>query len=257
MLRDVSLAHDLRYVALHYFNVAGADPRGRSSQSTLHAMHLIKVAVQAALGQRPYLEVFWTDYPTPHGTCLRDYIHVTDLTNTHLAALAYLRQGGKSEVLNCGYGRGFSVLDVIASVKSAANKDFAVHIGPRRPGDPAALVARVDRIGEVLGWSPRRDDLDTIVGHALSWERRLIENPLACKKRSNRAHMIGREDFSATNLRARRGTAVKEPSMRNGSELVYASLPVHSLDPEWGVDGLLRMTASITSIARSAFMAPD
>ena len=180
MLRDVSRAHDLRYVALRYFNVAGADPRGRSGQSTPHATHLIKVAAQAALGQRPYLEVFGTDYPTPDGTCLRDYIHVTDLTNAHLAALAYLREGGKSEVLNCGYGRGFSVLDVIASVKSAANKDFAVHMGPRRPGDPAALVARADRIGQVLGWSPRHDDLDMIVGHALSWERWLIENPPAC-----------------------------------------------------------------------------
>jgi len=177
MLRDVSRAHDLRYVALRYFNVAGADPQGRSGQSTPQVTHLIKVAAQAALGQRPYLEVFGTDYPTPDGTCRRDYIHVTDLTNAHLAALAYLREGGKSEVLNCGYGRGFSVLDVIASVKTAANKDFAVHMGPRRPGDPAALVARADRIGQVLGWSPRHDDLDMIVGHALSWERRLIEYP--------------------------------------------------------------------------------
>ena len=180
ILRDVSRAHDLRYVALRYFNVAGADPRGRSGQSTPHATHLIKVAAQAALGERPYLEVFGADYPTPDGTCVRDYIHVTDLTNAHLAALAYLREGGKSEVFNCGYGRGFSVLDVIASVKSAANKDFAVHMGPRRPGDPAALVARADRIGEGLGWSPRYDDLNMIVGHALSWERGLIENPPAC-----------------------------------------------------------------------------
>jgi len=179
MLHDVSRAHDLRYVALRYFNVAGADPRGRSGQSTPHVTHLIKAATQAALGQRPYLEVFGTDYPTPDGTCLRDYIHVTDLTNAHLAALAYLREGGKSEVLNCGYGRGFSVLDVIASVKSAANKDFAVHMAPRRPGDPAALVARAERIAQVLGWTPYHDDLDMIVGHALSWERWLIENPTA------------------------------------------------------------------------------
>jgi UDP-glucose 4-epimerase len=137
-------------------------------------MHLIKVAAQAALGRRPYLEVFGTYYPTPGGTCLRDYIHVTDLTTAHLAALAYLREG---EVLNCGYGRGFSVLDVIASVKSAANKDFVVHMGPRRPGDPAALVARADRVGQVLGWRPRHDDLDTIVDHALSWERWLMQKP--------------------------------------------------------------------------------
>ena len=163
MLREVSRAHDFRYVALRYFNVAGADPGGRTGQSTPHSMHLIKVAAQAALGRRPYLEVFGTDYPTPDGTCLRDYIHVTDLTTAHLAALAYLREGGRSEVLTCGYGRGFSVLDVIASVKSAANKDFAVHMGPRRPGDPAALVARADRVGQVLGWRPRHDDLDTML----------------------------------------------------------------------------------------------
>ncbi len=175
MLRDTAIAHPLRYVALRYFNVAGADPLGRSGQSTPHATHLIKVAVQAALGQRPYLEVFGNDYQTPDGTCVRDYIHVSDLTRAHLDALRYLRVGGESEVLNCGYGRGFSVLDVIGSVKRAANSDFAVHTGPRRAGDPAALVAGAGRIREVLGWEPRRDDLDTIVGDALSWEKRLTE----------------------------------------------------------------------------------
>ncbi|MBK5197365.1 MAG: UDP-glucose 4-epimerase GalE [Methyloceanibacter sp.] len=175
MLRDTAIAHPLRYVALRYFNVAGADPEGRSGQSTPHATHLIKVAVQAALGQRPYLEVFGTDYPTPDGTCVRDYIHVSDLVRAHLDALRHLREGGKSEVLNCGYGRGFSVLDVIGSVKRAANSDFAVHMAPRRPGDPAALVASAGRIREVLGWEPRLDDLDTIVGDALSWEKRLTE----------------------------------------------------------------------------------
>jgi UDP-glucose 4-epimerase len=176
MLRDTANAHDLRYVALRYFNVAGADPYGRSGQSTPQATHLIKVASQTALGQRPYLELFGTDYPTPDGTCVRDYIHVSDLTNAHLAALEYLRQGGESQVMNCGYGRGFSVLEVIDAVKRAANSDFAVRIGPRRPGDPAALVAVAERIGDVLGWEPRYDDLDTIVDHALAWERRLIEN---------------------------------------------------------------------------------
>ena len=175
MLRDAARAHDLRYVALRYFNVAGADPLGRSGQSTAHATHLIKVAAQTALGKRPYLEVFGTDYPTPDGTCVRDYIHVSDLTDAHLAALNFLRQGGESEVLNCGYGRGFSVLDVVTAVQRAANKDFAVHMGPRRPGDPAALVARADRIRNVLGWEPRYDHLDCIVGHALSWERLLIK----------------------------------------------------------------------------------
>ena len=173
MLRDTARASDLRYVALRYFNVAGADPQGRSGQSTPKATHLIKVASQAALGQRPYLEVFGTDYPTPDGTCIRDYIHVTDLVRAHLDALAYLRKGGESEVLNCGYGRGVSVLDVIGSIKRSSGKDFPVRLAERRPGDPAALVAGVKRIGKVLGWKPRYDDLDTIVDHAFSWERKL------------------------------------------------------------------------------------
>jgi UDP-glucose 4-epimerase len=119
------------------------------------------------------LEVFGTDYATPDGTCIRDYIHVTDLVEAHLAALEYLQLGGESQVLNCGYGRGFSVLEVIASMKSAAKRDFPVHMGARRPGDPAALVARAVRVGEVLDWTPRYDNLDTIVGHALAWENRL------------------------------------------------------------------------------------
>ncbi|OFW71037.1 MAG: UDP-glucose 4-epimerase GalE [Alphaproteobacteria bacterium RBG_16_64_48] len=175
MLRDTARAHDLRYMALRYFNVAGADPRGRGGQSTARATHLIKVACETALGERPYLEVFGTDYPTPDGTCIRDYIHVSDLVRAHLDALRYLRAGGKSEVLNCGYGSGFSVLDVIGSVKQVSQSDFAVRMGPRRAGDPAAIVAKADRISEVLGWKPRLNDLDTIVGHALAWEKRLIE----------------------------------------------------------------------------------
>ena len=175
MLRDTARAHNLRYVALRYFNVAGADPRGRSGQSTARATHLVKVACETALGERPYLEVFGTDYPTPDGTCIRDYIHVSDLVRAHLDALRYLRAGGKSEVLNCGYGSGFSVLDVIGSVKQASQRDFPVRMGPRRAGDPAAIVAKAERISEVLGWKPRLNDLDTIVGHALAWEKRLIE----------------------------------------------------------------------------------
>lgn len=175
MLRDMARAHDLRYVALRYFNVAGADPLGRSGQSTARATHLIKVASEAALGERPYLEVFGTDYPTPDGTCIRDYIHVSDLVRAHLDALRYLRAGGESEVLNCGYGSGFSVRDVIKSVKQVSQRDFPVRLAPRRPGDPAAIVAGAERIGQVLGWKPRLNDLDTIVGHALAWEQRLIE----------------------------------------------------------------------------------
>jgi UDP-glucose 4-epimerase len=175
MLRDTAKATALRYVALRYFNVAGADPRGRSGQSTAHATHLIKVACETVVGERPYLEVFGTDYPTPDGTCIRDYIHVTDLVRAHLDALRYLRAGGESEVLNCGYGNGFSVLDVISSVKRVSQHDLAVRMGPRRAGDPAALVARAERISAVLGWKPNLADLDTIIGHALAWEKRLNE----------------------------------------------------------------------------------
>jgi UDP-glucose 4-epimerase len=175
MLRDTAKAHPLRFVALRYFNVAGADPKGRSGQSTARATHLIKVASETALGMRPSLEVFGTDYETPDGTCIRDYIHVSDLVRAHLDALRYLRAGGESIVLNCGYGEGFSVLDVVAAVKRAAKMDFAVHMSDRRPGDPAALVAGADRIREVLGWVPRRNNLDTIVEDALSWEKRLRE----------------------------------------------------------------------------------
>ncbi len=182
MLRDTGLAHDLRYVALRYFNVAGADPAGRSGQSTPRATHLIKVASQAALGQRPRLEVYGTDYPTPDGTCVRDYIHVTDLARAHSAALAHLRRGGESQVLNCGYGRGYSVLEVIEAVRRAAGGDFDVRMADRRPGDPAALVAGAERIREVLGWQPALDDLDTIVAQALAWEDRLADTGAAAPR---------------------------------------------------------------------------
>jgi UDP-glucose 4-epimerase len=175
MLRDVAIAHELRYVALRYFNVAGADPQHRSGQSTVRATHLIKVAAQAAVGRRPYVEVFGNDYPTPDGTCIRDYIHVTDLARAHMAALHHLRDGGGSEVLNCGYGRGFSVLEVIETVRRVSGVQFPVREGPRRPGDPAALVAGANRARQVLDWHPELDDLDVIVSHALGWERRLMD----------------------------------------------------------------------------------
>lgn len=173
MLRDTARAHPLKYVALRYFNVAGADPAGRSGQSSPRATHLIKVATQAALGERTHLDVFGTDYPTPDGTCLRDYIHVTDLARAHVLALDYLAAGGASAVFNCGYGRGYSVLQVIEAVKRVSGVDFPVNHAPRRAGDPAALVADASRIREVLGWRPELDDLDTIVAHALAWERSL------------------------------------------------------------------------------------
>lgn len=173
MLADVSRAHDFRYVALRYFNVAGADPKGRSGQSTPRATHLIKVACETALGKRPYIEVFGTDYPTPDGTCIRDYIQVTDLVRAHSAALRHLRNGGASDVFNCGYSKGYSVLQVIDAVKRMSGRDFEVRLADRRPGDPAAIVAASDKIRSVLNWTPEFDDLDTIVSQALRWEDEL------------------------------------------------------------------------------------
>jgi UDP-glucose 4-epimerase len=173
MLRDAGVAHGLRHVILRYFNVAGADPHGRTGQSTKGATHLIKVAVETALGRREKIDVFGTDYPTPDGTCIRDYIHVSDLVRAHSDALAYLRADGASVTLNCGYGRGFSVLDVIDTVKRSSGTQFEVVFGDRRPGDPPQIVAAADRARAVLGWRPQCDNLPTIVGHALAWERKL------------------------------------------------------------------------------------
>jgi UDP-glucose 4-epimerase len=173
MLQDTARAHDLSYVILRYFNVAGADPRGRAGQSTANATHLIKVAAQTALGDRPRMDVFGTDYPTPDGSCVRDYIQVSDLADAHLVALKHLRGGGESLTLNCGYGRGFSVLEVIDIVKAVSGADFPVVLSPRRPGDPAAIVAKADRIRAELGWQPRHEDLREIVTQALNWERSL------------------------------------------------------------------------------------
>ncbi|NDV86926.1 UDP-glucose 4-epimerase GalE [Aurantimonas aggregata] len=170
MLRDTAAAHDLRYAALRYFNVAGADPEGRSGQSTESATHLVKVAAEAATGKRDHLSVFGTDYPTPDGTCIRDYIHVSDLVDAHYLALRRLRAGGGNLVANCGYGRGYSVLEVINAVKRVAGHDFEVRREERRPGDPVAIVANADLARRELGWSPRFDDLETIVAHALRWE---------------------------------------------------------------------------------------
>ena len=174
MLRDAGVAHGLKHVILRYFNVAGADPELRTGQSTKGATHLIKVAVETALGRRAKMDVFGTDYPTPDGTCVRDYIHVSDLTQAHLDALRYLRGGGGSATLNCGYGRGFSVLDVIDTVKRVSGTDFKVDMSPPRPGDPAQIVASSDRARALIGWKPAYDDLSTIVTHALGWERKLM-----------------------------------------------------------------------------------
>ena len=174
MLRDAGHAYDLSYLILRYFNVAGADPACRAGQSSKGATHLIKVAVEAALGLRPKLDVFGVDYPTPDGSCIRDYIHVSDLARAHSDALRHLRSGSPSLTLNCGYGHGFSVLDVVETVKRVSGVDFRVENAPRRPGDPARIVANSQLARTTLGWQPRFDDLPTIVAHALAWERELM-----------------------------------------------------------------------------------
>lgn len=173
MLRDVAAAHDLTYCVLRYFNVAGADPAGRTGQSTRQATHLIKVACQAALGLADGVAVYGQDYDTQDGTGVRDYIHVSDLVSAHRLALDYLRDGGASRVMNCGYGHGFSVLQVLDTVRAVAGTEFPVSMAARRPGDSPQVVAAADRVRQTLGWSPRHDDLREIVGHALSWEQHL------------------------------------------------------------------------------------
>ena len=177
ILRDLSAASDLRYVALRYFNVAGSDMQGKIGQATRKATLLIKVACEAIVGKRPYLSLYGTDYPTPDGTCVRDYIHVDDLARAHLSALDYLRQGGESTVLNCGYGRGFTVRQVLESVERIAGKKLDIREESRRPGDPPRLVANAERVKEVLGWRAELDDLDTIVRSSLHWEEALARTP--------------------------------------------------------------------------------
>ncbi len=173
MLRDLAAAGDLRYVILRYFNVAGADPGGRIGQSTHKATLLIKVACEAAVGKRPRIEIYGTDYPTPDGTGVRDYIHVEDLADAHLKAMAYLQQGGASTTFNCGYGHGYSVREVLDMVQRVSGRSLDIREQPRRAGDPPELVARADRIRRHLGWQPRYDDLEVIVRTALEWERKL------------------------------------------------------------------------------------
>jgi len=175
ILRDASAACDLNHIILRYFNVAGADPQGRTGQSTRNATHLIKTAVEMAVGRRAKMEIFGTDYNTADGTAVRDYIHVSDLVSAHLSALQYLRNNGTSITLNCGYARGHSVLEVIDAVKRVSGVDFEVERSARRPGDLAAIVADAGLLRSVLDWKPQYDDLDTIVRHALAWERRLLQ----------------------------------------------------------------------------------
>ncbi len=178
MLRDVAAVNDFEFVALRYFNVAGSDPEGRIGQSTPKATLLTKVACEAAVGKREKVFVFGTDYPTPDGSGIRDYIHVEDLASAHLDAVRYLRAGGTSTTLNCGYGHGYSVREVLRTVEKVLGKPLNVEEAPRRPGDPPVLVSVADRIREVLSWKPQYDELEFIVSTSLQWERRLLEKPM-------------------------------------------------------------------------------
>jgi UDP-glucose 4-epimerase len=179
MLADVAAASKMRYVALRYFNVAGADPGGRIGQSTPEATHLIKVACEHVVGKRGKVEIFGTDYDTPDGTCVRDYIHVEDLAAAHLRALDYLRAGEASTTLNCGYGSGFSVRQVLDQVARVAGQPLTTVESDRRAGDPPTLVARAERIRQRLGWQPQHQDIAGIVRSALAWEQRLLRQPAA------------------------------------------------------------------------------
>ena len=174
MLHDVASAHGMHYVVLRYFNVAGADPQARIGLATVGATHLVKIAVEAATGQRAKIDVFGTDYPTVDGSCVRDFIHVSDLAQAHCAALAYLEGGGPSATLNCGYGRGYSVLETIEAVRRASGRNFAVQYAERRPGDIMTMIADTARIRATLDWTPQYDNLDTIARHALAWEEKLL-----------------------------------------------------------------------------------
>jgi UDP-glucose 4-epimerase len=177
MLRDVAAVSDLRYVVLRYFNVAGSHPGGRIGQSTPGATLLTKVACEVMVGKRPHVAVFGSDYPTPDGTGMRDYLHVEDLASAHLNALDHLRRGGKSLTLNVGYGHGYSVREVLRMVETVGGRPLAIREEGRRAGDPAYLVARADRIRQEWGGRPRSDDLEAIVTHSLAWERKLLEEP--------------------------------------------------------------------------------
>ena len=173
MLKDVAAATPLRYVALRYFNVAGADADGRSGQVVRNSSNLIKSVAELVAGKRPELTVFGDDYPTADGTCVRDFIHVSDLADAHVEALEHLMQGGRSQTLNCGYGRGFSVLEVLKAAQEVTGKPLLYHRGPRRPGDPAAVIAETKRIHAVLPWTPSRADLHLMLKSAIAWERSL------------------------------------------------------------------------------------
>lgn len=177
IIRDYAQASDLKYVILRYFNVAGADSSGKIGQMGKKAAHLIKVGCDAALGLRPSASIFGTDYPTPDGTGIRDYIHVEDLAAAHVDALAYLEQTETSQILNCGYGTGYSVREVLSKIREISGVDFPILETPRRQGDPACVVASGDKIRELLGWQPKHNSLDEIVNSALAWEKKKLSQP--------------------------------------------------------------------------------
>lgn len=172
-LSDIAAVQDLRYISLRYFNVSGADEKARIGQKRKDATHLITLAVRTALGKRPYLEIYGTDYPTPDGTCIRDYIHVDDLSDAHVSALDYLIEEGRSGVFNCGYGHGYSVREVVAAAKRATGVDFKVIEASRREGDPPQLIADSTKLKDTLGWVPRHDDLPYIIRTAYEWEKKI------------------------------------------------------------------------------------
>ncbi len=174
MLHDVATAHGMNYVVLRYFNVAGADPHGRVGLATAGATHLFKIAVEAATGQRAKIDIYGTDYSTPDGTCIRDFIHVSDLVQAHRSALVYLATGGASTTWNCGYGRGYSVLEVIQAVRNVSGRHFAVQQAERRPGDIMTMIADTRRIHSAIDWKPQYDNIETIAAHALAWEEKLL-----------------------------------------------------------------------------------
>jgi UDP-glucose 4-epimerase len=209
MLADADAAYDLRYVALRYFNVAGADPAGRLGQSTSSATHLINVALETALGRRPSMAVYGTDYPTPDGSCVRDYIHVSDLAQAHLTALEHLRRGGGSQILNCGYGRGYSVREVVQTVKIVVGADFEVRDAPRRPGDPASVVANSERLIK-LGWKPELNDLPTMIEHAYLWETRLAADHAETRLVPT---FLSHKDKASTSATRQRAVQLKKASL--------------------------------------------
>jgi len=173
-LRDLTRVTEMRYAALRYFNVAGADAECRSGECAPVSSHLIKIAAEAAVGKRPQISIFGEDYPTPDGTCIRDYIHVSDLAAAHLSALEYLEHGGDSATVNCGYGRGYSVREVLDVVRKVSDRPIEIKSDIRRPNDPPELVADTRKIQELLGWQPANDDIETIVSSAIQWERKLM-----------------------------------------------------------------------------------